>query len=322
MTFLETVAASRDHLSVGVVGVFIGLWIFLLTATGVGQVLRVTKPGKTITKVNQIIRAWWVIAGFFTAVMWLGPTAMVLFMGFVSYLALKEFYSLVPTRRADRRALFWSYGAILVQYFAISQDWFILFLLYIPLYHLLMGPMRLVVRGRTEHFVRSSSTIHWGLMLAVFNLSHVAYLMVLPMDGNPNGGGPGMVLYLIILTELNDVAQFIWGKSFGKHKVAPSVSPNKTWEGLLGGLGTTSVLSMIIAPVLTPMTTLQAFGLGLSLSMLGFVGDVVMSAVKRDMQVKDSSSLIPGHGGVLDRVDSLSYTAPVAFYFFYFQFYA
>jgi phosphatidate cytidylyltransferase len=153
-------------------------------------------------------------------------------------------------------------------------------------------------------------------MTMVFALSHVAFLLVLPAAVNPqNGGGPGLVLYLLFLTEFNDVAQYIWGRTLGRHKAIPKVSPGKTLEGLLGGVATTLVLAWLLAPRLTPLTPGESILAGVIIGFGGFVGDVVMSAVKRDLGLKDSGTLLPGHGGVLDRIDSLLYTAPLFFHF-------
>ena len=142
--------------------------------------------------------------------------------------------------------------------------------------------------------------------------------MVLPPVEASGAGGAGLLLYLIFLTQSNDVAQFLWGKSMGRRKIVPNVSPNKTWEGFLGGAGTTTLLAVMLSGLLTPLSIPLAFVAGLLISTAGFVGDVVISAIKRDIGVKDSGSLLPGHGGIIDRIDSLTYTAPLFFHFVYY----
>jgi phosphatidate cytidylyltransferase len=202
------------------------------------------------------------------------------------------------------------------------MHWYVMFLIFVPVYAFLFLPMRMVIAGETQGFLKAIGTIHWGLMLTVFNLGHLAYLLMLPAHGNPIAGSAGLVLYLVFLTEINDIAQYIWGKSWGRHLVTPLVSPHKTWEGLGGGLLTTTILAVAIAPWLTPFDWIHALGIGLIISGAGFVGDVTISALKRDLGVKDSGNSIPGHGGILDRIDSLTYTAPLFFHFtvyFYFQ---
>jgi phosphatidate cytidylyltransferase len=158
--------------------------------------------------------------------------------------------------------------------------------------------------------------MHWGMMTTVFALSHIAYLLTLP--GSETKAGALLVVFLVALTELNDIAQYLWGKSLGKIKVTPKVSPNKTLAGLLGGVFTTKLLAVILGPVLTPMNRYYSFAAGLVIGLSGFCGDVVMSAIKRDFGVKDSGKLLPGHGGILDRLDSLIYTAPLFFHFYYY----
>jgi phosphatidate cytidylyltransferase len=131
-------------------------------------------------------------------------------------------------------------------------------------------------------------------------------------------GGPALVLYLVFLTQFNDVAQFLFGKSFGRHKVVPKVSPGKTWEGLLGGVATTVTLAVVLAPWLTPLRRAESVAAGVMIGLGGFLGDIVISALKRDLGIKDSGSLLPGHGGILDRIDSLTYTAPLFFHYVYY----
>jgi phosphatidate cytidylyltransferase len=182
-------------------------------------------------------------------------------------------------------------------------------------------PMKMVLIGETQGFLRAASTLQWGLMTTVFSLSHVAYLLALPDDRNPAGGGDALLFYLVFLTQINDVAQYVWGKSFGRHKVIPTVSPNKTFEGLLGGVATTTLLAFVLAPWLTPLTRIESIAAGVLIGVCGFIGDVTVSAIKRDVGVKDSGTLLPGHGGILDRLDSLTYTAPLFFHFIYYLHY-
>ena len=298
-----------------------GIFALLVLATAVVVLLRRARPDRDSGELWQRVRTWWVMVAVFTTAMVLSRTVSIAFFAFLSFLALKEYFSLIPTRRADRRVLFWAYLAILAQYYWVYLEWYGMFIIFIPVYCFLFLPARMLIIGQTEGFLRAAGTVHWGLMTTVFSLSHAAFLLTLHDDtyhGHPPG--PGLVLYLVALTELNDIAQFLWGKSFGRHKIVPKVSPNKTWEGLLGGLVTTTLLAVTIGPVLTPMSRLQALLSGLILSVGGFVGDINLSALKRDLGVKDSGTLLPGHGGVLDRVDSLTYTAPLFFHFVYYLF--
>jgi phosphatidate cytidylyltransferase len=235
-------------------------------------------------------------------------------MSFLSFLALKEYFSITPTRRADRRVLFWAYLTIPLQFYWIWIGWYGMFIIFIPVYVFLFLSVRMVMAGETQGFLKAAGTLNWGIMTTVFSISHLAYLLVLPLSVNPAAGGAGLVFFLVVLTQLNDVAQFMFGKSFGRHKITPTVSPNKTWEGLLGGVLATTVVAWQAAPLLTPFTVTQSLAIGIIISLAGFMGDVVISAVKRDLKIKDTGTLIPGHGGILDRIDSLTYTAPLFFH--------
>jgi phosphatidate cytidylyltransferase len=208
-----------------------------------------------------------------------------------------------------------------VQYYWVGQAWYGMFIVFIPVYVFLLLPLRMVIIGETKEFLRAAGTLHWGIMTLVFGISHIAYLLVLPEANNPNAGGPGLVLFLVFLTQFNDVAQYLWGKNLGRHKIIPKVSPNKTWEGFLGGVATTTLLSALLSDWLTPMPWTVAVAAGLLISIAGFIGDVTISALKRDIGLKDSGSMLPGHGGILDRIDSLTYTAPLFFHFIYYLYY-
>jgi phosphatidate cytidylyltransferase len=273
------------------------------------------RPEKDYTELKLRVKTWWYIILVFCAAIAFDRTVSVCVLGFVSFLAFKEFLSLMPTRRADHRVLFWAYLAIPIQYYWVATAWYGMFIIFIPVYAFLFLAMRMVLIGETEGFLRAAGTLHWGLMTTVFGLSHMAYLMALPAAGNPNGGGDALLLYLVLLTEVNDIAQYLSGRTFGRHKVIPKVSPKKTVEGLAGGVVTTTVLAWLLAPWLTPLTAPESIAAGLIIGLFGFIGDVTVSAVKRDIGVKDSGSMLPGHGGVLDRLDSLTYTAPLFLHF-------
>ncbi len=298
-----------------------GVFVILVAASVVVFVLVKARPARDFSELKARISSWWVMVTVLSVAIVLSPLVSVVFLGFVSFLALKEYFSLIPTRRADRRVLFWAYLAIPVQFYWIGIEWYGMFIIFVPVFMFLFLPLAMLVTGQTEGFLRAAGSLHWGLMTMVFAIGHAAYLLALPDAGNPAAGSAGLLLFLIFLTQFNDVAQYVWGKLFGRHKVAPAVSPNKTLEGLLGGLVTTTLLAWLIAPHLTPLVSWQAPAAGLIIGFAGFVGDVTISALKRDLGVKDSGSLIPGHGGVLDRVDSLTFTAPLFFHYIYYLHY-
>lgn len=306
---------SDDLLSV-----FIGIVVVLVVATLVTAILKRRKPSDALHEVDLRIRSWWVMFIIFAIAIVLHSTISLIFMALLCFLALKEYFSLIPFNRAHRLVLFWAYLAIPIQFLFIYFEQYGMFIIFIPVYMFLLIPIQAIFVGDTKNFLQSIASVQWGMMLMVFGLSHLAFLLVLP--GKENGLiGAGLVLYLVVLTQANDVAQFLWGKMLGKKKIVPKVSPNKTWAGFVGGLLTTTVLAVILAPLLTPFSILASIISGLYIALMGFIGDVNISALKRDLAIKDTSSIIPGHGGILDRVDSLTYTAPLFLHFtrfFYF----
>ena len=264
----------------------------------------------------------WMVAVFAVAIL-IRRDIAIAFFALLSFLALKEYLSLVPTRRADRRVLFWVYLAVPVQYWWVYMGWYNMFLIFIPVWCFLFIPMRMVTIGETKDYLRAVGTLHWGLMTMVFVLSHLAYLLMLP-DHARNGvasHGASLLLFVVLLTELNDVLQYVWGRTLGRHKVIEKVSPKKTVEGLIGGVLTTTAVAYFVAPLLTPLSKPHAIAVGLMIGFGGFIGDVTISSLKRDLGIKDTGSIIPGHGGILDRIDSLIFTAPLFFHFLqYFYF--
>jgi phosphatidate cytidylyltransferase len=298
-----------------------GAFALLVVASVVAFALARAYPDQDYRELGSRISSWWVMVTVLAIAIALNRTVSIVFLAFVSFLALKEYFSLIPVRRADRRVLFWAYLAIPVQFYWIGISWYGMFIVFVPVYMFLFLPLAMIRVGETEGFLRAAGTLHWGLMTMVFALGHAAYLVALPEEGNPAAGGAGLLLYLLFLTQFNDVAQYVWGKLFGRRKVVPKVSPAKTLEGFLGGLLTTVLLAWALASLLTPHTGWQGPAAGLIIGFSGFVGDVTMSALKRDLGIKDSGTMIPGHGGILDRVDSLIFSAPLFFHFTYYLHY-
>lgn len=302
---------------------FGGILAILLTASIATATLIRMYPSRNYVEVKLRIQTWWWLAGVLFVALAFNRTVAVIVMAVVSFMAFKEFLSLAPTRRTDNAVLLLAYLAIPIQYVWVGMAWYGMFIIFIPVYMFLLLPMRMVMIGETQGYLRAAGTIQWGLMTTVFSLSHMAYLLDMPTHAGIHGAVTGemLVLYLLVLTQINDVAQFLWGKMLGRHKAVPKVSPNKTVEGLMGGVVTTTFLAWLLAPWFTPMSPLHAALAGLLISMFGFIGDVVISAVKRDIGVKDSGNLLPGHGGILDRLDSLTYTAPLFFHYIYYLYY-
>ena len=298
--------------------VWTGNFAFLVMATGFIRLIRARLTLTHYRELVQRVRSWWLIFGIFTVLFFADVTIFLVFLTLLSFLAFREFVSIIPTWRSDRKAILLAYLCIPIQYFWISQRWYGLFIVFIPVFMFLGLQACFMTRGETKHYLKSFSSLYFGLMTAVFSLSHLGFLINLPVNPAANYSGACIVVYLLVLTQLNDVSQYIWGKCFGNKKVTPQISPDKTRTGLIGGIVTTVFLSLLMAPVLTPFPPSMALIAGILISITGFFGDLSISAIKRDLGIKNTGSLLPGHGGILDRVDSLTFTAPVFFYVFYF----
>jgi len=294
--------------------VIAGVWGFLVAATLLVRRKKAANPERDYSELSQRMTSWWVIIGLLSVGLILGKMAVIVLFAFVSYLALKEYLTIIPTQMQDRMVLFWAYILIPLQYVFVYHADFEMFLVLIPVYGLAVIAMSMILTGVTDGYISRIGTVYWGLMMTVFSISHLAYLYVLPEPGGPVTGA-GLVLYAVLLTQFNDVSQYIWGKRFGRRKIIPSVSPGKTWAGFLGGMGTTVVLAALLGPWLTPLSVPLAALSGLLVSVAGFFGDLNMSCVKRDLCIKDTGAMLPGHGGILDRVDSLTLAAPLLCHF-------
>lgn len=294
--------------------------LLLLIATIVVQGMKMAKPLADFSELAQRIRSWWLMASFFLISLLVHPDTAILLFGVTSFLALKEYFTLIHTRIEDHRVLFWAFIAIPVQYWLVKIHWLGAFLVFIPVYMFLFIPCRLMMTGKTEGLVASMAKIQWGIMAFVFCISHIAYMLNLPAIPAVPGGGKALVLYLVFLTEMNDIFQYIWGKWLGRTAIVPAISPKKTLAGLIGGILTTVAVALALR-FLSGFDPVFAVASGFLIALSGFIGDLVVSAIKRDMKVKDSGSLIPGHGGMLDRIDSLTYTAPLFFHFVCYMFY-
>ncbi|MDF1695312.1 MAG: phosphatidate cytidylyltransferase [Saprospiraceae bacterium] len=278
------------------------------------------KPNAKLKELKDRTKSWWIMATIVIGAIIFNTKISYIAIAFLSFVAFRELYSMLGFRQSDRRAIFWAILSIPIQYYLAYIGWYGAFIIFIPVVMFLLLPMRLVLKGNTDGITKSMSILHWSLMLTVFGLSHMAYLLSLPPIDGVNIDGRELLLFLVFLTEINDVLQFTWGKLFGKYKVIPKVSPNKTWEGLIGGLVCTTGVGYLLI-FLTPFTVPQVLVVSFLIALSGFIGDIVMSSIKRDIGVKDTGTTIPGHGGILDRIDSLAYTAPTFFHLVYFIIY-
>lgn len=289
----------------------------LLTASLTGLLLKwrvgFATPHAVIDNLNARIKAWWVMAFVMGGALALGHWAITLLFAVISFFALREFLTLAPTRRGDHYALLAAfYLALPVQYLLIGQAWYGLFSIFIPVYGFLLLPILSTLGNDTRHFLTRNSTVQWGLMIAVYCISCVPALLVLDIPGY-EGRNLLLINWLILVVQGSDVLQYVCGKLWGKRKIAPQLSPSKTVEGFVGGLALASLLGMALFWI-TPFSWWQAGLVALLVNLMGFAGGLVMSAIKRDRGVKDWGAMIEGHGGMLDRLDSICFAAPIFFH--------
>ncbi len=295
---------------------FGGIVAVLLVASLIGWILQrrtAGAPSATIENLNGRIKAWWVMVALIAVAFALGNVGVVLLFAFASFGALREFITLTPTRRGDHVALAASFFVVLpVQYWLVWLDWYGLYSIFIPVYVFLLLPIFVALRRDIRGFTERVSEIQWGLMISVFCLSHVPALLTLRI---PDYEGHHLLLiaFLVLVAQASDVLQYVWGKLLGRHKIAPTLSPSKTVEGFVGGVASATLLGAALW-WMTPFRPWQAGVLALVITVMGFCGGLVMSAIKRDRGVKDWGRMIEGHGGMLDRLDSVVFAAPIFFH--------
>lgn len=297
--------------------VFGGILGLLVVATVIGWLIskRELSEGAraTVANARQRINAWWVMSAVFGMALLSGLGGAVLLFFLLSLLALREFITLTPTVRADHGTLFWLFFVMTpVQYLLVWAGWYGLFVIFIPVYGFLFIPIRTALIGNTDRFLERIAKIQWAAMIAIYCVSYAPALLMLQIRGY-HGENAKLLLFLIVVVQLSDVFQYLWGKFFGRRKIAPDVSPNKTWEGFVGGVATATGLGAALH-WLTPFSPAIAATFAFLCCLLGFAGGLTMSAIKRDRGVKDFGDVIEGHGGILDRIDSLCFSAPLLFH--------
>lgn len=294
-----------------------GLAAVLVAASAIAYVLqwRLSPDGSNaaIENLNDRIRAWWVMVALMGLALIGGRTGVTLLFAFCSFAALREFVTLTNTRRADHWALAAAFFIVLpAQYYLIWIGWYGLYSIFIPVYAFLLIPIIAALRGDTDHYLIRIAEVQWALMICVFCTSHVPALISLDIPGY-EGRNVLLIAFLVIVVQISDVLQYVWGKLLGRTRIAPKLSPSKTVEGFVGGALSATLIGAGLS-WMTPFTPLQAALLSLVIVMLGFFGGLVMSAIKRDRGVKDWGHLIAGHGGFIDRLDSVVFSAPIFFH--------
>jgi phosphatidate cytidylyltransferase len=296
---------------------FAGIAGILVAASLAGLVLdrryAAQAPNPTIDNLNGRIRAWWAMLTLIGLAFAFGKAGVIVLFAFASLAALREFITLTPTRRGDHVALAAAFFVVLpLQYYLIGIEWYGLYSIFIPVYVFLLLPIVAALRQDTKNFMARVAEVQWGLMITVFCLSHVPALLSLPIPGF-EGRNLLLIAFLVLVVQASDVLQYVWGELAGRHKIAPLLSPSKTVEGFVGGVASATLLGAALWWI-TPFLPWQAGLMALLISLMGLCGGLVMSAIKRDRGVTDWGTMIEGHGGVLDRLDSVIFAAPIFFH--------
>jgi len=298
-------------------GLFAGIGVVLVVASLIGRALKVSVardlPHGVIDNLNARIKAWWVMVAVSAVAFLLGPVGVLLLFAFVSLVALRE-YTQSGAAGASLSPAQLTVGAVLppIQYLLVYGSWVGLYATLIPLFVLVPWPGLFAATGRGARVPDVAARIRWGLVLCVYCISYVPALLTLDIPGY-EGRGILLIVFLIVVVQSSDVLQYVWGMLVGRRKVAPDVSPSKTWEGLLGGVASATALGTTLYGI-TPFSPWQAAGMALAINAMGALGGLVFSAIKRERGIKDWSRLIDGHGGMLDRLDSVALSAPVFYW--------
>jgi phosphatidate cytidylyltransferase len=299
------------------IALFAGITGVLIVASVVGWLLErkhaAGGPNAFTENLNARIKAWWVMVALIGLAFVFGKRGVIVLFAFASFTALREFVTLTPTRRGDHVALAGAFFIVLpAQYWLIWDEWYGLYSIFIPVYAFLFLPIVAALRGDSRNFLERVAEVQWGLMICVFCVSHVPALLTLAIPGY-DGRNLLLIAFLVLVVQSSDVLQYVWGKLIGRRKIAPELSPSKTVEGFLGGVLSATVVGTALWWI-TPFAPWQAAVIALVVTLMGFFGGLVMSAIKRDRGVKDWGQMIEGHGGMLDRLDSVIFAAPIFFH--------
>lgn len=283
------------------------------------------RKNKGSNKYEELVirtRLWWGMATIFGLSFLVHPNVSLVSLMVLCFLALREYFSMLETRKQDRRLFIWAYLAIPINFYWIYVGWYGMFIVFIPIYVFLFLPLARLFQKSSAGFLKSVSMTQWGLMLLVFGLSHLALFAKMPEITRHDVGiateyGALMVLFLIPLTQANDVIQYVVSKNFGRHKVLPVANPDLTWEGVFAGIVGTTILAVLIAPWITPMSLQFSIFAGFLIGATGFFGTAVMSALKRNFFLRETVDGQVVESKTINKVDSLTYTAPVFFHLVY-----
>jgi len=303
-----------DSDAVWLVSVVVAL---LLAGSAAGSVLKVVvarrEPHAVIDNVIERMWGWWAIAALLGLAMLGGRAGACLLFAFASFVALREFLPADDGRRGGYVLRAGAFFLVLpLQYLLVWRGEGCLLFIPALAYAFWVAPVIALIAGDARELPTRLAPLQWGLAICVLGVSYLPALFNLEISGYEDRNG-FLLVFLLLVTQLGDVFQYLWGKLAGRRVLAAQVSPDKTVEGTVGGVLSATVLGTALAWV-TPFTHFEAAALSLLAALLGVMGGLLSSAIKRDRGIKDWGTLVPGHGGVLDRLDSLCLSAPVFYY--------
>lgn len=265
---------------------------------------------KDVSSIWKTYRSWLIIVPVVFGFIFAGRASTIVGVTLLGIFGFKEY-----ARATGLYRDWWITGSVYVGIIAVGltslvtrqgggpPGWYGLFMT-LPVYVVALLILVPIVSNRTKGQLQTLALSIMGFIYIGWMFGHLGYLANAPH-------AYGYLLYLVFAVELNDVAAFTCGRLFGKHKLRDRVSPGKTVEGALGALVFSLTLPWLLRFSFPHFGALQLVLTGLIVGIGGQLGDLAISVIKRDIGVKDMGALIPGHGGILDRVDSLIYTAPL-----------
>jgi phosphatidate cytidylyltransferase len=313
----------NDRYTLSLIG---SVLVLLGTSSAVVQILKRRPESGIDTAILETFRlrvfAWWILFATLAAAFLLGHVVTVVLFGLLSFWALREFITLTPTRPGDHRTLFWVFSLFTpLQFVLVGTGYYGLFSIVIPVYAFLFIPARIAFAGDFKRFLERTAKIQSGVLICVYCLSYAPALLMLKLpplaNGEPDtGGGVRLLFFFVLIVQLSDALQYAWSQAPSKHVIVPTINTTRTWEGLLGGTASVTLIGAVLwwATPFSGGSWWMAAVMSAVISLMGFAGGITMSAIKRDRGVKDYGTLVEGHGGVLDRIDSLCFAAPVFFH--------
>ena len=282
--------------------------LLLVASLAAAGLMRWRRP-RVGARLTRGLRAGFLTITLFAAALLLERGWALAYLGVLGFLALKEYFSLIPLRRADRRVLFWTYLAIPVQFVLIGQGLVLAALLFVPLLMLLLLPAAMIGHGDTPGFVRAAGTLHWGLMSAIYGLGAAAAVLVAPVAPD-RAAGAGLLLLLVLLVLAGELARAVAMVVTTRRADRRERAGRVAWAAGAAGLAACTALALVVGPWLGGLDRPTAALAGALVGLTGAVGDAVVATIRRDLALEDSGSLLPGHGALLFRIDRLTFTAP------------